>query len=247
MKKRGQMTIFIIMAIMIVFIAALYFFINPINNEKPIPVEVAPINSHIQECVEQTAENAVYWLGTQGGSLIIDGDELITPDFEIDYLYYKGINKVPSIENMEDDFSLYMNTMIDLCLNFSAFPDYEFSFGEANTKTTIKNNEIDFEVNYPLTIEKENSTIRIEDFHTAVPVRLKHIREIANTIVESNVKNDPWIDTSLFSEFDVNIIIHPYGDDLIYEIVDEKSKVYGKPFKFLFANKFIGEENEKED
>ncbi len=77
-KKRGQVTIFIILGIVLLFSTALIIFIrSQIAEVKPpptptlekIPSELEPIRTYVSSCIEQTAADGLIKLGQQGGYL----------------------------------------------------------------------------------------------------------------------------------------------------------------------------------
>ena len=65
--KRGQMTIFIIVAIAIVAIIAGYFAIRSKFQVSNVPVELNPVFDYYQSCIEQEAKTAINLAGSQGG------------------------------------------------------------------------------------------------------------------------------------------------------------------------------------
>jgi len=72
-----------------------------------------------------------------------------------------------------------------------------------------------------------------------LPIRLNHIREIVNAITENQISDPGWVDITFMSNFDVNVDVYPYNRTiLVYEILDNESLVYNKPYQFLFANRF---------
>jgi len=249
--KKGQATIFMILGIFILLSTLVLVFMNfqrlgssEVNTEVMNEVvNIQPITSFIEKCIGEVGYDALYYLGRGGGSIVIDGEELITSYSIIDFLYEKGVNKIHSKEEMGEQLSFYIDGLLDSCLNnFTDFQGYDFSFGDINTSTLIREEDVVFTVYYPINIESKESTTEISEFSVTLPVRLGHVREIAYSIVERQVQDPGWVDITYMSDFDVNVTIYPYNKTtLVYGIIDDKSLVYNEPYEFLFANKFKDE------
>ena len=77
MNKRGQITVFIIIGILILFAFALVFFIYSSSVEKKeisarpvieqVPTELNPLVLYVEDCIRQTAERGLIVLGENGG------------------------------------------------------------------------------------------------------------------------------------------------------------------------------------
>ena len=95
MKKRGQVTIFIIIAILIIGAVALFFVFNgTLRKFETINPEVAPIQKFVQECLDETLESAVYDIAKRGG---YNDPENIT-SAGVTYYILGGENLMPSKE-----------------------------------------------------------------------------------------------------------------------------------------------------
>lgn len=76
MKRRGQVTIFVIIGLIILLAAALFFFLNKdISEDKPgldvpdVSLEARPAVELIQRCLLNSAEKGLREIGRQGGTL----------------------------------------------------------------------------------------------------------------------------------------------------------------------------------
>ena len=76
MNKKGQLTIFIIVGIFLLFSAALIIYIRQAVTEYKPPVEIAlevvptelqPLQKFVTECIQSTATDAIRTAGMQGG------------------------------------------------------------------------------------------------------------------------------------------------------------------------------------
>ena len=243
----GQTTVFIILAIVIVAIIAIYFvFRSNLSGEKVEP-EVEPIYSFIENCIKETGENAVYNIGQSGGYYIVSED-FVRPnfsDYAIPYYAEKGINYMPSKQEVEQEISRYIDELLYSCiLNFIDFSDFEIKQELINVTTKIQEGKVVINADYPLTIKKGDKTYLIQKFENIeIPVRLNTIYNVAEQITLEEIQHPKDICFSCISDFasknEVYINIMDYDDEIIiFTIIDSNSKIKGEDYEFVFANKY---------
>jgi len=239
--KKAQITVFIILAILIVaLIGVLFFYRMSLSKTGEINSEISPVYLFALNCIKQSGEEAIYNIGQTGG--YIDDSNLST-DNNIAYYVYEERNLMPSKEKMQDELSLYMNNRIFFCTkNFIDFPDYNIKQGEIKTKTKIENNSVIFNVNYPLSIEKENKTYLFNDFKDIeIPARLGVIYSVNELIVKDLMKNKKDVCASCLNKWadekNLYIDMYDYKESLVFAISDPQFKINQEKFIFYFANK----------
>ena len=82
MKKRGQVTLFIIIGMLILILTSIgFFWINYLRtiDRRVITDEIKPVTNYVDLCVEATARDAVERLGLQGGYIDIPDSILNNP------------------------------------------------------------------------------------------------------------------------------------------------------------------------
>ena len=257
MKKRGQITVFIIFGLIFLIFFLIILFTKSYRIERIDAFssgEISPIKNYVDLCTKSSASDALYLLGVQGGYTAPPKLYFQSAYAKIAYWYYEGEDTSPTIEEMEQEISSYVNKALPECIeSLNVFSDmgFEFEFGEINTKTKINENNVEFSIDYPITIIKGESKAEISEFYKMIPVRLGHIHNITKNIIEKEVEDPDWIDMTYLVNQDLNFKIYPYDEKtLIYSILDNTSKLnYGEEFIFLFANGFkeseeLSEENE---
>jgi len=84
MEKRGQVTIFIIIGIILLIILALFLYFRgeslDLEPQEKIPSEFVPVRNLIEECMQVHAKEGIYLLGIQGGYTKLPIDILYSPD-----------------------------------------------------------------------------------------------------------------------------------------------------------------------
>lgn len=242
-KNKAQVTAFIIIAILIVVVIAIFLsitFKSSIEEERINPV-VLPIYNYIGACAKQTGQDAIHYIGQTGGYFI-------SPNLSIGntaVYFNKGENNLPTKEKIEDELALYMNNMLFFCTKgFRNFPDFNISQGEIKTKAKIDNNKVVFNIVYPLTISKGEKTYSLEKVNAEVPVRLNTIYSVLEKIMQEQMKNKNDICLSCLNNlaFDNNLYIDmaDYTDNsVLFLITDENSKINDDYYIYYFVNKYV--------
>ncbi len=203
-NKRGQVTIFIIIAILVVAMVVLFFmFRGKVGERAPAVPEVVNPNSFLKSCVSGVVEETLRVLPMQGGymknPLSIKFKFGTEPYWDISYLCYTSTNDLcvvqqPSIVNhMEQELKDELSKDLeDYC-----FKDLADSYREKGYTVDEKYN--DFEVDLvedklmikldaELTLMKDGDTSREKDFEIEFPTKLYNLGKVAQTIIESETK-----------------------------------------------------------
>ncbi len=245
-KRSAQISVFIVIAILIVAAIVLYFIIqeNFLNtgNEK-IPLEVQPIYSSVQECIKKTAENDIYYIGQTGGYFTTPN---ISTDYGIAYYYNKGDNLLPLKTGIEKELQNYMDYMLPFCTRgFSNYPDFNVKTQSVKTTAKIQEGKVAFNVVYPMTISKENKNYFFQNFGSIeIPVRLDRIYKLAYNITQDTIKNKNNICITCMNadatDLDLYIEMNDHADNetVIFIIRDAKSNLFDADYRFIFANKY---------
>jgi len=246
-SKKSQVAVFIILAVIIAGLILAAIVYRPDEDiKKPDVNKIDPINSFVSDCLKQTGEDAVSYIGYTGGYYNLPN---LSTDENIAYYFYEGNDLMPSVEKIQDELSLYMNDMLSFCTkNFIDFPDYNITQGEVKTKTTITNNSVIFKVNYPITVNKGDNNYKLEEFEeTKIPARLGVIYSTSRDLMDEQMFNPEEIclncilDLSLENKvrIDMNNVNNSKGENIIiFTITDVDSHIKDGEFKFNFANNY---------
>ena len=247
--KRAQATIFIILgivlviAIFIVYQARDQIFKSQWGLEKQrdvaVQLEIKDIETYVDGCVKDVAEGGIRLIGLQGGYMVPPPNSLETDFSTISYGYYNGKKSLPSIEQMQEEFALYVESSLPLCFDESDFPDFDIATGDINARSRIKQNSVSVTVNYPISVSKDSANYRIRSkYSKEIPVRLGKIYDVVSEIIDNEASNPGAIDLTYLTDLDYDIAILPYSDDLfVYSITDPNSKINDIPYTFMFASR----------
>lgn len=181
MKKRGQITTFIIIGIVLLTLFGLVYYARNqiikkemeagIKETAQHPVYVIPIKRYAESCLKQAGDQGVWIIGTHGGYIDVDNTGFYGPEDQptLSYTIYGG-NKVPyylnnlnsnkpSIGQIEEKLSRYILVEFHKCLNFTVFDDVEITvpnvdYSEEYTPSDLVDNNV--------SINKENIVINIK-------------------------------------------------------------------------------------
>lgn len=161
--KKGQITIFIIVAIIIVGLVVLFF---TIRGKTSLNIgtsqEVKPVYAYVRDCIEQTAYYGIYEIGAKGGYYFPARDSVDTGE-----AYYVLAKKslIPDKETIESQLGAYIEVNLRICLDgFKLFPSFNISSGEISATTILKEDRFIVNVNYPITITQAGSVSKLSKF-----------------------------------------------------------------------------------
>ncbi|MDO8528818.1 MAG: hypothetical protein Q7S06_02920 [Nanoarchaeota archaeon] len=236
MKKRGQVTIFIIIAIVIIALVVLFFtFKDKLGIFTP---ESNPVYLFTKGCVEETGKDAILYVTSNGG--YVSPPELSTTE-GIPYYFYNNRSYTPTKEMVEQRISSYIEQTLSYCTDgFSNFTGLNITEGEIKTRTTINEGEIVLNVKYPINIEKEGSVTRFENFNNIkIKSRVKLMYDSIKEI-EENSKEGICLSciSSLADENGFTIGMTNTEEGIVFTLRDEHSKIKDSPVEWKFANKY---------
>ena len=243
MNKRGQLTVFVIISIALVSVLLVYFSVKEGLIGFGVDPEIKPIYSFVDNCVQQTAEDAIYHIGQYGGYYIVPGS---STEEKLPYYFDKGRNLLPSKERVQAELSEYLINELFFCTrNFVDFPDFDITQGKIEVNSRIVKGEVIFGVKYPLSINKGESSYTLSLFHSEIPSRLDNVYHVAFELIEQQMidGNDICInclsDISLENKIYISINDHPFDEEVIvYTLIDEDKKINGEDYRYYFANRF---------
>lgn len=240
--KRAQVSIFVIISIVVIAIVILIVFMQ-INSKRfalnAVPNEVKPINNFIQNCIEKSAIEDVYFIGDSGGYYNLPN---LSTENNVAYYYYEKKNYMPSKERIQKEMELFMKDRIFLCTkNFVNFPDYVVKGQEIKTNVEILNESVIFKVNYPVSVTKDEKTYGLENFETSVKIGLGRIYEFVKYVTEEQMTHeDVCMDCISNAAFESNVYVsmRDYRGGVVFGVMDLENGLEGEDYWFYFANKY---------
>ncbi len=252
MEKRGQITVFVILGIVVVALIVLLFAFR----DEIIPTTASTenlngimddIRDRVSECIEESAEGPLEKIALQGGYLSVPaGSYRLWNDNTVSFLCYNMQdkkncrNRLLTREHMEEELSDAVEQGLASCVDIEDFSPglietYEVMTPEAmEVETTILEDQVLFELDYPITLEStSNDNVVSEDkFSVPVEVPLGELYEVALDILdaETSIGTFDTLTYMLAKMSRYTIYLHKPYPDKIYQI-----KLREGDYMFQFA------------
>jgi hypothetical protein len=261
MRKRGQLTLFIILAI-ILFLGIIFYYFQSTSKDslqdnfikdRGLTKETSLIRSNIFRCIDSSYESALVHIGIQGGhnkapELYFTNKDLQEYNAFFSYFYYQGNYLMPEIETIEESFSVHMEKSFSECLNNQNYP-LNTSFSTPRIITNIKEERIDIKIDLKITIEQKGiyKTVDLKDETFSYPSRLYHMIEIAEYLTNYH-KIDPQFFCinclkDMAHQRGINVNVVSFSEEKTRQVVMfEEKQLSPHLYIFTYLNKYTGEE-----
>jgi len=246
--KKGQVTIFVIIAILV--IAGIIVLALAMNNKKEVgdqfKMNSNNIKAYIDSCIKETSIDGTFFIAIQGGYYKKPENSKNYLFFYIPYYWYKNKEAVPELKVLESELSSYIDDNLPGCINnLEIFKDSGYTFDLKNPSSSVKINEknIDIEINYPIVITKGSSSIKLEQFQYSFDSDLKKAYDYSKLIIEEQKKTPNSVPLSyiisLANEKGFNFEkIYIEDDDVIYTLVFDDNKDNENKFSYAFVSDY---------
>ena len=254
MKKRGQVTVLIIVAIVIIGAIGIYFTLKNFTDVKKLDFNsrIEIVRGGLLECFNIIYQDSLDLVGYQGGyynepsrSYEVQGENVFIPYYKDDDNFY-----LPPIKLIESELGIAVDSTLDYCFKTVSFNNLEFNiyFSEPNTSVTINEKDVSFVTLVNMNIALENQTSFFEfDEEKIILSSLKGMHNIADYYLYQNLINEDSIPADgiakIAEEEDVSVDITHYSKGvLMVSIFPLKDSSYPQIFNFLDSPKGIKEE-----
>ncbi|MBI1970246.1 hypothetical protein HYS47_00715 [Candidatus Woesearchaeota archaeon] len=233
-KHQGQITAFIVVGILILVLTGILVGLY-VSNEQPLKgketistlsFDSAAIENALNACLQKASGEAIALLSKQGGYIYTFPHLTFYDGWQVAYHYDNGRDISPTKQFMEGEMSRYAAEALLACASNSFLPLYEgATIKKPMVITAIEDGLVVFEVEFPITIQKDRSTITISKLYHNIPVRLQHVLDVKQQILNSiRNNNDNTLRLDELSSYDVDItLLQTDGKTRIYSIKDQSS------------------------
>jgi hypothetical protein len=201
MNKKGQVTIFIILAVVIIGGVIAYFALRD-GVGSSIPEDMRPVYDYYVSCLEETASQGIALMGEQGGYVEAPefeaGSAYIPFSSQLDFfgqgvpywMYVSGNNflkeQVPTRNEMERQLGGYVSERLADC-DFSDFEmmGYDVYIEEGVANVDINELSVDVDVGNRMTIFKGNRSVLVSEHGFSVGSKLGKFYDMAVSVYDS--------------------------------------------------------------
>ncbi len=199
--KKGQVTIFVILAIIIVVVGLSIFLFRGRIVAQEVPENIVPIQTAFLNCIEGGTLTGISILESKGGYIenpdFVAGSNYMPFSSELDFLgveipywyYITGNNiqveQIPSLEDMNFQLESYLEDKLVNC-NFEVYRNqgYDIEIGDPLVETKINGQSVEVEVDMDLTVSFEEGVYLMDDFSVKVDSLLGNLYKDARKVYE---------------------------------------------------------------
>ena len=230
-KKRGQLTLFVIVGIVIVIGIVLYFLFNGSiipEQQKTFNSKANILQSEIFDCFENVYSNSLMTIGFQGGFYNVS-DGAYNGFAIIPYYYKSGELMAPNLNLVENELATLVKDQITyycldyytevqassstLNMNFSGFdladedfPRFNIDYNNLDVNVKIDKGSVSFDVDCDLTViqDEKNIILDLSTGSNKLDSDLYDMFNIASFIVNDLEKNEESICASCLYDMTKN-------------------------------------------
>lgn len=221
---KGQVTVFIIIAVLVVALGVLiYMFWPKISNT--IGTETKNPSAYIQNCMEKEIQDTVENVSLQGGS-VNPGAYYVYENNKIEYLCYTNqyyrpcvVQQPMLLEHIQSEISSEIEEETIACFNSLeksyTTKGYEVDMKPGNTTVEILPDKIVTTFNYEMVLTK-GETEKYENFNIVLNNNLYRLVSIANSIISFE---------TVYGDSEITVYMNYYHDLKVQKIkqLDETS------------------------
>lgn len=199
-KRKGQVTIFIILAVVIVAAIIAYFLLRSTGTSS-LSKEMQPVYNYYQSCLERHTEQGISLLGEQAGYIYVEELDFVSGssykpfssqlDFfgqPVPYWMYVSGNNIlakqkPTLASMEKELETYLEDNLDNC-DFEDYysQGYDISFSEGKVNVQIKEDRVEVSIDSPFEIDLEEQTATVNEHDLSVNSKLGKFYSLATEV-----------------------------------------------------------------
>ena len=200
-NQRGQITIFIIVAILIVGGIVTYLVLRDNLSVTNVPASVQPVYTNFLSCVEEQTLIGINLLESQAGYIelpdFVQGSTYMPFSSQLNFLgnpipywyYVSGNNiqneQIPTEQDMEESLGDFIDSRISNC-DFGDYYEegFEISLGESKTTVDIKDGAVTMKMDLDLSITKGEDSVVVSTHNVEVKSNLFSLYNSALTVYE---------------------------------------------------------------
>jgi hypothetical protein len=253
MSKKGQLTLFISLTILIVVVIVLFISTQNFLKEDSSKEEINLLKEEVRNCLEKSYISSLKQNSIKGGFNNLNKTiYLQIKDDLIPYYYYQKESFLPSLETMEKNLEESSEDLINICIQELVLKNKNNNIGYSEFKiySKIKSKEVNFNSNLKINFEQENKTTII-DFSREIfstPSNLKEMHNLAEGIINLAIEDEAeWlrlsqIDKEAKEEGLKITIIDITEESNSFLFIIEDNSLENNPKTFQFLNKYIFKE-----
>jgi len=230
-SRKAQVTVFVIIAIVLVVGVLFFLFVMPQLSKRMISTEeaqkllasqVEPVRTLTEDCMKLMARKTLNTIGKQGGYVIPKSDRyliqtgVLAEPMVINYaLFYNPasgdyINLLPSLNQIcQSEFKNFIgiDPSFSQCTgDYEQWKkEYDITVGELNVSEVICEDIIKITFTQPVKLSLGSSTTTVDNFVVTIPINMPRIRELASRVLNKIVAGKSFTE-AMIEEADAQFI-----------------------------------------
>jgi hypothetical protein len=241
-KKRAQVTIFVIIAIVIVVGIVGFFLLQNKNSilNQAIPTNIQPVYNYLDSCFKNSFEESLFLVGLQGGYTSKLQNGLTTNLSKVAFAFYGNQINFLSEKELQKEIEDYLSLKVKNCLDNNSFDaSYEISYSSIKPSVKTEDLKTTATLSAPLTIRKGETAYSLDrDYKIEQKIRLGQLYTITDAITQQLLNDSSSIDLTYLTSLDYQVNIIDYGNQqFLYTFTDLNNSLGGQPYLYQFAIK----------
>ncbi len=257
MGKRGQVTLFIIVGLVLISIVLILLYISSISKkveeEPAASIQAEIVEEYVESCIRDNVYDALELVYSNGG--YINPQNVIRPGYMSPVSVIAGktskINNKNSLNIIEEDVGDFIKNNFDKCLDIDNLKGYEIKKGELkDVKVLMRDNSLSVDLNYEIDILKGETFNLKKSFFVDVKTKLSKIDKVVSYIINEevtdgldyqekiNLRNPDWLNSNVLygSEQEIIRLSSVYFNHKAYTIYVIKHLDDLNEFRFAVSN-----------
>jgi hypothetical protein len=247
MKKRGQISIFILLGITIIIAFGLMIFLRNDTQGKTKPAEVEQkFESYyffLDACLKDKAEASIPEMTLNGGYFQVPNPSVEIIFFSYPYYLFKDQDYFPTKERIENELADIFTELSKECyedLTDVIEGKFKTNLGEVHSTSLITKNSVVLNIDYPIIIESERQRQLKSEYRFEIPAKLDSIYEALKefqTLEKETPEGLCWTCISDIAEKHMlDIEMEVYNKTTVLFSFRQNATDY--PITWIFANKY---------
>ncbi len=247
MQKRGQVTIYAIVGILITIILIGVYYYNSEKVKRELTPENVVFNSQAQQvralingCFENKVKMALIIVGFQGGYIVYP-----EPGYEVSrgiisgYGLYDGRNLLPSKDEISSEISEFVNLDIENCVDFSKLSFKVEEDKRPSSRIVINDDNVVAKLSWPVSVSKLEKSIKFDSvYNVNIPVSLGRLIDVSDDVVEYMKGHDGYVNINYLEDSGFKVDIGKLDEKQnVIRFTDENLKINNENYVFQFVNK----------
>ncbi|MEK6873586.1 MAG: hypothetical protein AABW91_01980 [Nanoarchaeota archaeon] len=238
--KKAQITIFIIIAVLIVSGIILIFTLNEnarnmftrtFSSETKYPQTVQSIKLNVQDCIDEALKTVVKENAVRGGYYFTLGDSVYYNPGNLSLarnipFYFDKKYSVPTLAVLKDQISKGVSYELAGCINAEEYVDgpieinnakVDIDFSRYNAKVVMDDESVKIDIKFPVEITFQDVVYSVEDYSSSVKTSYFKMYGLANKITQTQTQYGNEIcltcNADLANEYSAQLLNEDYYED----------------------------------